>query len=74
MMDVPTSAVPELPADGWRTAGRCGPNGGNCVEVNLAGVSRMVGIRDTKPDHSPVLLVPSPSWHSFLAATIRGDI
>lgn len=73
---VPTSAVPELPAHGWRTARRCGPNGGNCVAVNLA-VARttgVVGIRDTKPVTGPALVLGSASWRTFLDATIRGEI
>jgi hypothetical protein len=73
MSDVPTNAVPDLPAHGWRTARRCGPNGGNCVAVNLA-ASGVVGIRDTKPADSPVLVVGPATWRTFLDAAIRGDI
>lgn len=71
-----TSAFPELPVDGWRSATRCGPNGGNCVEVNLARAdsAHVVGIRDSKPSSGPVLLFGSAGWRSFLGATIRGDI
>jgi hypothetical protein len=71
-----TRAFPELPADAWRSATRCGPNGGNCVEVNLtkANSARIVGIRDTKRANGPALTVNSAGWRSFLHATIRGDI
>ncbi|HVV23327.1 MAG TPA: DUF397 domain-containing protein [Pseudonocardiaceae bacterium] len=71
-----TSAFPELPADGWRSATRCGPNGGNCVEVNLARANsaHVIGVRDSKPGVSPVLTFDRASWRSFLGATIRGDI
>lgn len=69
-----TRVFPELPVDGWRSATRCGPNGGNCVEVNLASGVRIVGIRDSKPGHGPVLTFGPASWRSFLDATIRGDV
>lgn len=63
-----------LPAAGWRTPGRCGPNGGNCVEVNLGSTSPIVGIRDTKPAESPVLIFGAGAWRSFLTATTGGDV
>jgi hypothetical protein len=70
-----TSAFPELPVDGWRTAGRCGPNGGNCVEVNLAVCDSdgVVGIRDSKPDNGPALVFDAPMWRSFLADAKGGN-
>jgi hypothetical protein len=63
-----------LPAAGWRTAGRCGPNGGNCVEVNLGSTAPIVGVRDTKPTESPVLIFGSTAWRSFLAAASGGNL
>ncbi len=74
--DGSTRAIPELPVDGWRSATRCGPNGGNCVEVNLTGVDNagIVGIRDSKPERGAVLTVGPTEWRTFLRATIRGDI
>lgn len=71
--DGSTRAFAELPVDGWRSAARCGPNGGNCVEINLTG-ARIVGIRDSKPAAGRVLTVGSAGWQAFLHATIRGDI
>jgi hypothetical protein len=61
-----------LPADGWRSATRCGPNGGNCVEVNLASrdVAGIVGIRDSKPVEGPALVFGAADWRSFLTGTI----
>jgi hypothetical protein len=70
-----TSAFPELPVDGWRRASRCGPNGGNCVEVNLVAttVDGVVGIRDSKPHNGPVLVFGAPNWRSFLRDAIGGN-
>ncbi|HEX3788001.1 MAG TPA: DUF397 domain-containing protein, partial [Pseudonocardiaceae bacterium] len=36
-----------LPDGNWLRSTFCGPNGGNCVEVNL-GVAGVVGVRDSK--------------------------
>lgn len=72
--DGSTRAFPELPVDGWRSATRCGPNGGNCVEVNLSSDARIVGIRDSKPTDGPALIFGPAGWRSFLNATIRGDV
>jgi hypothetical protein len=73
-----TSAFPpapvELSVDGWRTATRCGPNGGNCVEVNRASGAEIVGVRDTKPAHSPVLAFGAEGWRSFLTAAASGGL
>jgi hypothetical protein len=66
-----SSAIPGLPADGWRTSSRCGPNGGNCVEVN-AGGSGIVGVRDTKPADSPVLVFGTTGWRCFVTAATGG--
>jgi hypothetical protein len=65
-----------LPVDGWRSA--CGPDGGNCVEVNLAAAFRMdsaadiVGIRDSKPEAGPALVFGASGWRAFLAGTVAG--
>jgi hypothetical protein len=71
---LPTSPV--LPIDGWRSATRCGPNGGNCVEVNLAArdTTGVVGVRDSKPDQSGVLAFGPTGWRSFLVAAVGGDL
>jgi hypothetical protein len=58
-----------LPANGWRTASRCGPNGGNCVAVNLGSGAGVIGVRDTKPVAGPVLLFGSAAWSAFLSST-----
>ena len=73
----PAVRVPSaLPVDGWRSA--CGPDGGNCVEVNLAVAFRMdnaadiVGIRDSKPEAGPALVFGASGWRAFLAGTVAG--
>jgi hypothetical protein len=58
-------------ADGWRTSSFCGPNGGNCVQVN-PDVSGMIGIRDSKPTVSPVLTFAATAWQLFLADARQG--
>jgi hypothetical protein len=66
-----------LPVDAWRSA--CGPDGGNCVEVNLAGTVRMdgttgiVGIRDSKPGAGPALVFGAAGWLAFLAGTVADN-
>jgi hypothetical protein len=67
-----TKASTTLPVDGWRTTRRCGPNGGNCVEVNRT--PDMVGVRDTKPVAGPVLIFAPSGWSSFVSATTQGDL
>ena len=54
-----------LPATGWRKAGRCGPNGGNCVEINR-GAAGVVGVRDSKNAAGAPLLFDTASWTAFL--------
>nr|WP_245373809.1 DUF397 domain-containing protein [Crossiella equi] len=56
----------------WERPARCGPNGGNCVEVNLDNPS-YVGLRDSKLAHSPVLVFDNQEWGSFLAAARSGQ-
>ncbi|RRO18006.1 DUF397 domain-containing protein [Saccharopolyspora rhizosphaerae] len=57
---------------GWRTASACGPNGGNCVEVNLA-VPGRVGVRDSKRMTGDVLLnFDRSSWGRFLKQARAG--
>jgi hypothetical protein len=70
-----TSAFPELPVDGWRRASRCGPNGGNCVEVNRAvsNADGVVGVRDSKPHNGPALVFEASRWRSFLTDAIGGN-
>jgi hypothetical protein len=60
-----------LPAQSWRTASFCGPNGGNCVEVNR-GAAAVVGVADSKPALRTPLSFPADGWAGFLAETRAG--
>jgi hypothetical protein len=60
-----------FPDDAWKAAKFCGPNGGNCVEVNL-GASGVTGIRDSKSAPGPVLVFGEEGWGTFLADTKVG--
>ena len=55
----------------WRAARACGPNGGNCVEVNL-GVPGLVGVRDSKSSSPELLIFESAGWGVFADALRRG--
>lgn len=57
--------------DGWASAEFCGPNGGNCVEVNL-GVRGVVGVRDSKSAAGPSLAFEDVGWGAFLDAARSG--
>ena len=61
-----------FPAHAWRRPSACGPNSGNCVEVNL-GADGLVGVRDSKLAGSPVLVFDRDEWTGFLAAVRRGE-
>jgi hypothetical protein len=67
------SAIDVFPDDGWASAKLCGPNGGNCVEVNLGGRGA-VGLRDSKSAGGPALAVDDAGWGRFLAATKTGRL
>lgn len=57
----------------WRTSSRSNDQG-LCVEVadNLAGVHGVVGIRDSKDQAGPVLVVSPSCWTSFVDAIRAG--
>lgn len=63
----PATTGDTFPDDTWQRASFCGPNGGNCVEVNL-GHPRRVGLRDSKRGAGPVLTFTNREWGTFLAA------
>ncbi|HEV8556174.1 MAG TPA: DUF397 domain-containing protein [Actinophytocola sp.] len=60
-----------FPGGAWAAATFCGPNGGNCVEVNL-GVRGRVGLRDGKAAGGPVLVFAGEEWDAFLGAARSG--
>lgn len=70
----PAAAALLFPSTQWQKPLTCGPDGGNCVEINL-GVEGVVGMRDSKLPGSPVLIFSDDEWREFLgtAATGRYD-
>ena len=68
----PSAATDLFPHDDWETSAFCGPNGGNCVEVNL-GVQGLIGLRDSKLSNSPVLVFDDAEWDAFLAGARTGQ-
>ncbi|MDL4775301.1 MULTISPECIES: DUF397 domain-containing protein [Thermomonosporaceae] len=51
----------------WRKASRSGENGGNCVE--LAGLSGVVAVRDSKDPDGPKLLVTRAALRAAVRAS-----
>jgi uncharacterized protein DUF397 len=62
-----------FPRGAWRTAATCGPNGGNCVEVNL-GARRGAGLRDSKAAAGAVLVFSGEGWDGFVDAAKSGQL
>lgn len=56
----------ELMGARWHKSTRSSGNGGACVEVagNVPGV---VGVRDSKDPHGPVLTFNPADWRAFVA-------
>ncbi len=52
----------------WRKSTRSAA--GNCAEVGSG--QQVVGVRDSKLKHSPVLVFPAASWRAF-AERIKAD-
>lgn len=50
----------------WRKASRSSGNGGNCVE--LAVVTEVTGVRDSKNSGGPVLVFPGSSVAALLVS------
>jgi hypothetical protein len=47
----------------WRKSSYSGSNGGNCIEV--AAALDMIGVRDSKDQHGPVLAFGIQDWRRF---------
>ena len=56
-----------FPEDGWKRSARCGPDGGNCVEVNTSAAGR-TAIRDSKAHPGRPLVFADADWSRFLGA------
>lgn len=68
----PATVGETFPGDAWQVAALCGPNGGNCVEVNL-GARGLVALRDSKLVGGPVLVFDEGEWSAFLDAAKSGQ-
>lgn len=53
----------------WRKARRC--DSGTCVEVRVT--DNVVGMRDSKDPHGPVLWLTRTEWEDFVAGIEAGD-
>ena len=56
----------------WRKSRRSGGNGGECVEI--AQMSAVVGVRDSKDPDAGVLAVESEQFAAFLTAVKAGQL
>ncbi len=68
----PYTAAGVFPGDAWESPASCGPNGGNCVQVNL-GAPGVIGLRDSKLSGGPVLVFDDGEWVAFLDAARAGQ-
>ena len=55
----------------WYKSSRSGGNGGNCVEV--AELTDIVAVRDSKRPDSGVLIFDHARWTGFVEATKNGE-
>ena len=55
---------------GWRTSSRSGAT--ECVEVGTG--QSVIGVRDSKLEHSPVLVFGAEAWSAFTAAVRTGGV
>lgn len=67
----PATAARSFDPAAWQKSFASEPNGGNCVEVNLA--PGRIGVRDSKIADSPVLVFDAGEWQAFLAAVKAGQ-
>jgi hypothetical protein len=55
----------------WRTSSYSSSEA-NCVQVALSGP--VIGVRDSKDPHGPVLTVPARRWSAFLRGVAAGEL
>ncbi|MGV9211801.1 DUF397 domain-containing protein [Micromonospora sp. RB23] len=53
----------------WRTSTRSDNGGATCVEV-ATNLSHLVGVRDSKDRHGPVLAFTPSAWTAFIEFTV----
>lgn len=68
----PSTVANVFARNGWESSLFCGPNGGNCVEVNVH-TEGFVGLRDGKLAAGPVLVFDDEEWDAFLAGARAGQ-
>jgi Domain of unknown function (DUF397) len=68
----PTCSSSGLSVDGWTRSSFCGPNGGDCLEVN-GSVAGQVGLRDSKQCRGPFLIFNARGWGEFVSAVRRDE-
>lgn len=75
MMDSydPATIFTTMPRGAWHAATSCGPNGGNCVEVNL-GAHGFAGVRDGKSPTAGALVFAGQEWRAFLDSAFSGQL
>ncbi|MEV1005935.1 DUF397 domain-containing protein [Streptomyces sp. NPDC049881] len=59
------------PSTHWVVSSYSNDQGGNCVEVAVAGVPG-VAVRDTKDRHAGTARVSTAAWSAFLGAATTG--
>ncbi|GAA4238101.1 DUF397 domain-containing protein [Actinomadura meridiana] len=62
----------ELSLAQWRKATRSSASGSDCVE--LAGVSRLIAIRDSKDPDGPKLLIDRSAWSKLADQVKYGEL
>ena len=67
----PETAAALFDEERWEKSFASEPNGGSCVEVNIA--TGLVGVRDTKLAHSPVFVFDTEEWQAFLTGVKAGQ-
>ncbi len=60
----PMTVAGAYSADTWERSPLCGPDKGDCVEINLERPG-LVAIRDSKLADSPVLVFSASEWDTF---------
>ncbi|MBV9013073.1 MAG: DUF397 domain-containing protein [Pseudonocardiales bacterium] len=56
----------------WRTSSYS-TSQANCVEVATLG-GPVIGVRDSKDPHGPVLTIPARRWSAFLRGVAAGEL